>query len=120
MELLFVHIVLAFSAIFPGLLLRYFRPGKPNFWIGYRTPWSKKSQATWDFAHEYSSRIMLWATLVIITVQVFTYVLLSPFTSILVTSAALTAGYLLVIALTEIRLRAIFDKDGNPKTREEY
>ena len=119
MELLFVHITLAFSAIFPCLLMRFFKPEKPNFWIGYRTPWSKKSQATWDFAHEYSGRLMLWALLVIITVQIFTYVLTDPLNSILITAAVLTASYLFVIVMTEIRLRSNFNHDGNPKTEEE-
>lgn len=45
---------------FSGYILFRFPPKKRNWWYGYRTATSQKSQERWDFAQKYSGRIMVY------------------------------------------------------------
>jgi uncharacterized membrane protein len=38
-----------------GGIMYYFPPKKPNYFYGYRTPSSMKSQECWDFAQKFSA-----------------------------------------------------------------
>ena len=44
-----------------ALLMKLFPPQWPNTFIGYRTPRSKKSKASWDFAQQASSTCLMLA-----------------------------------------------------------
>lgn len=44
-----------------GYILYRFPPKKRNWWYGYRTAASQKSQERWDFAQKYSGKLVaLW------------------------------------------------------------
>lgn len=115
-ELLFTHMLLAFSTLFPAFLMKNIKTEYPNMWVGYRTRRSMKSKETWDFAQEYSANMILWSALVSLVVQIFSYLVFGGLTSILVTAAALTASILVAIILVEIQLKNRFDKQGKPKS----
>jgi uncharacterized membrane protein len=56
-----IFIILAGTgAIFivAGLIMLQSPPRKINIWYGYRTSRSRQSQAHWDFAQRYSSKLM--------------------------------------------------------------
>lgn len=42
-----------------GIFLMLFPPKKKNYFIGYRTSSSMRSQAHWDFAQTYSSKMLI-------------------------------------------------------------
>lgn len=42
-----------------GTILMIFPPKKKNFFLGYRTNASLRSQAHWDFAQQYSSKMLI-------------------------------------------------------------
>ncbi|HNP17729.1 MAG TPA: SdpI family protein [Fulvivirga sp.] len=47
-----VFIILAFLFIFLG---NYFRNIKPNYFLGFRTPWALENEQVWRFTHYHSS-----------------------------------------------------------------
>lgn len=42
-----------------GIILMIFPPKNRNFFLGYRTSASLRSQAHWDFAQQYSSKMLI-------------------------------------------------------------
>jgi uncharacterized membrane protein len=56
--------------IVAGLITLKNPPRKINYWYGYRTSSSKKSQARWDFAQQHSSRFMMKLGQVLIIISV--------------------------------------------------
>jgi uncharacterized membrane protein len=46
--------------VIAGFFLMRYPPRRINNLYGYRTPRSTRSQQSWDFAQEYSSRQMTW------------------------------------------------------------
>lgn len=115
-ELLMVHAIIAFSSILIGVLGKFLRPEKPNSMMGYRTPMSMKSQATWEFANQYAGNLMAWSAIVAITIQAFAYFVLEPTPSIFVAVAGSTVSLIGVMGVTEYQLKKRFDKEGNPKS----
>jgi uncharacterized membrane protein len=59
--------------IIVSLILMKFPPKKINQIYGYRTSNSMKSQEHWDFAQQYSAKIMLKSGLAIILISFFGY-----------------------------------------------
>lgn len=117
-EMLLVHIIMAFSALLPALLMKLFNPNGTKKGPGYNTPTAHKSPETRTFANRYATTGMLWAGLVTITIQATLYFLLPDSAGILVTAGVMTFSFLVVVGLTERELSQRFDKDGKPK--EEY
>ena len=115
-ELIMVHVIIAASTLLVGGISKLMKPEKRNKFVGYRTKWSEKSQATWDFANEYSGNMMLWVATVSVTIEIASALLLEALTSVIVSCAALTIGLTVAIVLTERKLRQKFNEDGSPKT----
>ncbi len=100
---------------------RKLSPKKINPIMGYRTPSSMKSIATWEFAHRYFGAIWLYTGL---PLGLISLVLLAVYrdasedalgnVAIIVTYVQL-ACMLLPIIPTEVELKKRFDEHGNPK-----
>ena len=118
-EFILVHVMLAFSALLPAFLMQFIDIDEPNKLIGYRTKWSMKSQETWKFAQKYSSKMMWWATIVTLTIQLFSFFALEKEAGIIVAVSVFTVGMMSAIVLTEKQLRVRFNKDGTPKNNTE-
>lgn len=88
--------------------------------MGYRTKRSMKSDAAWEFSNDKFGKLMLWNTLVTLTIQVFTYFTMTGIASIIITTIALLLGIGISFALIEIELKNSFDKEGNFKTRSKF
>ena len=54
-ELLLIPFLVGIIFIIVSMIMLKFPPKKINFWYGYRTPNSMKSQERWDFSQEYSA-----------------------------------------------------------------
>ena len=80
------------------------------------------SQHTWDFANEYAGNLIMWASLLTIVIEIFSYFTMEALTSVYVTAGVMTAGLFTAIAVTEYQLKHRFDKEGNPiqKTGDRY
>lgn len=113
--LIFVHITMVAAVLLPVVLMKMVNLEKPNPLMGYRTPWSLKSNLTWKYANQTSANYMIWSGLATISAQVITYVLFDSLTSILVAASAMTIGIIIAMVLTEIGLRKKFNKDGTLK-----
>lgn len=119
-ELLITHIILAGSTILVGLLSFLLKPAKPNNLMGYRTKWSMKSDATWKFSNDNFGKLMLWNTLVTLTIQIFTYFTMTDLASILITTSALLIGIGISFVSIEMQLKNKFDKEGNLKAFSKF
>ncbi|HEY9116699.1 MAG TPA: SdpI family protein [Roseivirga sp.] len=118
-ELIIIHLVVGFTAALPAILMRFVNTEKPNMWFGYRTPSSLKSEHTWKFANEFSSKAMIWVAVSTILTQIFLFFTLdNKEGQILISSGVMTIGLIIVLALTESKMSNLFDKDGNPKHPE--
>lgn len=113
--LIFAHISMAVASIMPALIMKMVDLSEPNKLFGYRTPWSLKSVHTWRYANTKSAYYIMWTAIATITVQIVTYILLDPVTSILIAAGVLTVGIIIAMVITEIGMRKNFDKEGNPK-----
>ena len=113
--LIFAHIMMVVSTIMPGIIMKMVDLDKPNKLMGYRTPWSTKSKDTWRYANTKSAEYILWMALVTITIQLTTYFLIDPLTSILIAACALVIGLAAAMIITEMGLRKNFDNEGRPK-----
>jgi len=113
-ELAIVHLITAFSFILVGVLSVVIKPEKPNKLMGYRTKRSMKSIEAWRFSNDKFAVLMLWNSLVAITIQVFTYFTMDGVTSILLTTAVFTIGLGVCFILVEKGLSEQFKKDGDP------
>lgn len=83
--------------------------------MGYRTPWSLKSNLTWKYANKTSANYMIWTGIATISSQAITYALFDSKTSILVAAGVMTLGIIVVLIMTEIGMRKKFNKDGTLK-----
>ncbi|NQX77480.1 SdpI family protein [Gilvibacter sp.] len=95
-------------------LFKKYPPKKINSFYGYRTPKSMKTQATWDFANQYSSLLMMQITLYSFVLPFLCY-LFFPHLNILITLTGHSLLLLLILVFTERELKARFDQDGKPK-----
>ena len=113
-----VHLVFAPLMLVIFYYVKAHQPKKINNFYGYRTPASKRSQATWDFANEYSTEWMIKMMWILMVLQLVSIVLFDASTSIMVATFGLIILMLVPILMTEQRLRQMFDKEGNWK--DEY
>ncbi len=101
--------------LFLLLLSRVIKPSKINSFMGYRTPYSMKSQETWDFGNNISRKYML---ALLITCTIF-HIVASFFIDddelMIASIIVLVINLLSIVIFTEISLRAQFDVNGNRK-----
>lgn len=104
-----------------GVFWRQKPPARINWFYGYRTWYSMKSQATWDFAHRYLAELWFKLGLVLAVVAAGYYLVISGFS---VRAVEYMVGRMLLVQLalivipvvmTEIALRQNFDRNGNPR-----
>lgn len=105
-----------------GWLLAKYSPKTINSVYGYRTRRSSSSQAAWDFAQQYSAKMMLRLGIVMLICSVIPCLFgmfASDDTFGLIVSAVVTLqipAVTSVIPLTERALRRMFDENGEPKS----
>jgi len=96
------HLLLGGLTILIGVLFLLFPPRVRNGFYGYRTKRSFRSQESWDFAHHYSGKLMIWLGLLSMIIGSIVYLLeWSAWIS-------LTTGFVMLIVvyfLTEEGLR---------------
>lgn len=113
--LIFAHIAMAVGALLPALIMQLIDMDKPNKYMGYRTPWSLKSELTWRYSNKTCALYLLWSGLITVFIQVISYFLFGAFTSILITTVTLISGVIFTMGITEVKLRKKFKKDGSFK-----
>jgi len=100
-----------------GLLMKKYPPKKINFFYGYRTSRSMKSQATWDFAHKRFSQI--WIPLGFVVALVSGAVMFAFKRHCEIASEIMLFIQIAIILFTifpvEKALKENFDENGNPK-----
>ncbi|GAB5523824.1 MAG: hypothetical protein Roseis2KO_16960 [Roseivirga sp.] len=117
-EMLWVHTIMAVSALLPAGLMKLFNPDGTKKGPGYNTPSAHRTPETRTFANRFATKGMFWAGLGTICLQATLYFLVSDSAGILITAGVMTFAFLTVVGLTEREISLRFDKDGKPK--EEY
>jgi uncharacterized membrane protein len=100
-----------------ALLYKFFPPKRQNLIYGYRTSSAMKNQETWNEANKYAANLMVLISIAIIIIGSLSYILLSLKTGINLLGISIVFMLILTIVLTELRLKSIFDKEGNRKTK---
>ncbi|QRR00180.1 SdpI family protein [Dyadobacter sandarakinus] len=95
-----------------AMAVRFFKPGKINPLLGYRTPLAMKSEEAWREANRYSTRIQVWLSLSFCMLAAASYLLIGGITSFYLCSFLLAVTSISVIPITEYHLRQEFDSNG--------
>jgi uncharacterized membrane protein len=61
--------MMGFIFLIASLIMVAFPPNKPNAFYGYRTTRAMKNQENWEFAQKYSTRIMFFVAVLMISIQ---------------------------------------------------
>lgn len=102
---LIVNVVLALFILGLSFWFKFNRPKKIDDWIGYRTKSSMKSQENWDLAQFYWSTILVQLSLLVVGVQLLTYLLINPVIAIFLTCFLWVLILFVSIYLTEKKLK---------------
>lgn len=102
---LILHLSIGPLLLVISYLVKRFPPGKINHFYGYRTPRSMRSLEAWNCANRYSAYLLIIVSALTCVFQVITYSLLEGESSLIATAAFVTVGFIVVIPLTEIRLK---------------
>lgn len=117
----FITLVICGSMIIFGLIFVKCPPKDINGVYGYRTAMSSKNQQTWDFAHLYSGKVWLISGIITLIISFIIIFLFKGSFSDKKSYAWLymmifnLSAMLIVVPLTEYKLRQKFDKDGREK-----
>lgn len=94
-----------------GAILHFFPPKKINYWYGYRTSASMRSQERWDFAQKYSARGLVLLGLALMAVSLIDKLFnISLALEIFIALGLLIAGVIGVILRVE---KALKERFGN-------
>ncbi|QSE95840.1 SdpI family protein [Fulvivirga lutea] len=109
-----IHLVFGPLMTVMGLLFLNFPPKSNNAFYGYRTPMSRKSQETWDFANQLSAKMIVGIGIITSLFQIL--LIYSLPTESAINFSVITLIVLLIahIPYVEHRLRNEFDNNGNP------
>lgn len=91
-----------------GILLMIFPPKKKNFFLGYRTSASLRSQAHWDFAQLYSSKMLIRVGCCMLAFSFFTLTFnISELSSIIIAIFVIVFSTFFIFQHTETQLKRI-------------
>lgn len=105
-DIILMHIIIGPVLLAASLLMKIWPPKRINHFYGYRTPRSTKSQLAWDEANRYSAKLLMWAGISTLLVQVLCYTFVGGHFSILISIGYYLAFLITSIVLTERRLKA--------------
>ncbi len=106
----FLLILLISGAAFSiaGIVL-YFFPRKINYWYGYRTSSSMRSQDRWDFAQRHSAQALVFLGLGMIAASLIGKIIEIPqIWGILISLGLMVIGIVILIRKVETALKARF------------
>jgi uncharacterized membrane protein len=111
-DLFLIGVSLGFIFLITGFILLKFPPNNINFLYGYRTKNSMKSKERWDFAQQYSAKLMIKGGIYFLVLGV-----IGPFLNLSDTlNVAIGIGSLLLFCIfliinTEKKLKQKFESD---------
>ena len=94
-----------------GYIQHRFPPKKINHLYGYRTSTSMKSQENWDFAQQYSAKIMMQMGIYITTLGLLSWIIdIQLLWSVGIALTIVTVGPLIMLYKVESELKKRFPK----------
>ncbi len=106
------HLALGPLVLLIAILFKAFPPKKINYIYGYRMPGAMINQDTWDEANRYSSKWLVYLSLVSTGIQFILIFLLTPGASLIFASVLICIAVLAVVPITERHLSKTFDEKG--------
>ena len=92
-----------------GWILKKYPPKKKNMFYGYRTGRAFKSKEAWDFAQNYSAKILNQSALFLLLISpVFLAIRLDPFPAIMISTTLVLMAPVGTIYYTEKALKKKF------------
>ncbi|MFM7023512.1 MAG: SdpI family protein [Flavobacteriales bacterium] len=105
-EPIIAHFIVGILMLVVPLLAYIFPSRKINYFHGYRTRQSMKSQEAWDAAQKYSRKYMLYSGITALLIQLSTVFFL-PELSLLFTISFFVLSLILAIVMVEKKLKMI-------------
>lgn len=95
-----------------------FPPRRVNWWYGYRTPRSMRSQETWDDSNRLAARLILIVGILSVNTGI-TCMFFSRYLEVAMAIVAVVTGVLslAILAVVEAFLARMFDREGRPRDR---
>lgn len=103
------------SFIIIGIVMQYKYPKTINPISGYRTDRSMKNENTWKEAQEFSAKTMLVLGIISTLFSILLCYFFSGNVPLIISIASSIAIVLLVIPITEVHLKKIFNSDGTKR-----
>ena len=119
--MLLMNLLIPLIMVLFGVIFSKKAPKNINYFFGYRTERSMKSEETWVFAHKYLGRLWLiiGAVMLLVSVGVMLAILGASETVISAVGTGFCfvqlAGLIIPVFPTEKALEKNFDKQGNRK-----
>ena len=89
-------------------------PKTINYFYGYRTSSSMKSQERWDFSQKYASTLLLKYGIILMLISVLkSFINFSEGTSVFIEIGIILLGVVLVLVKTESEIKRRFNKKTN-------
>lgn len=108
-----IFLVLIFFSL--GLCI-FNNPGQRNSIYGYRTTAARRNQDTWDEANIYAGKCMMFCGIVMLLIVVVIDYIFSDVNKMFTLLGIFTlVSMLIVIMLTERRMKQVFFRDGKRK-----
>ena len=110
-----VQIIISVFVLFIGLVLKYYPPKAINGLYGFRTELSMKNLNTWNKGNEIAANLFIKGSMVLIFIKLIQIIFipnLAVFNTIIFLVALVTT-LILSAVLTQIKLKKIFNSDGN-------
>ena len=96
-----------------SLILKVFPPKKINMLYGYRTRRSMKNQETWNTGNQIAAAALLIFSVIQLAFGLGSFLILPEADAIDWTVGFMILGLIVMIIMIELRLKKLFDKDGN-------
>lgn len=115
------NLIIICIVMFSGKLIKNHSP-KINYVFGYRTKMSMKTNETWQFANNYAGNLMINCSKILLIILFISQIFIlnqkdykiASFYSLGISFITISSFFYTIIK-TEIKLRKLFDKNGNKK-----
>ena len=104
----FVLGAVAIAYIILGLFMIKFPPKKINYFYGYRTPGSMKSQNRWNFAQIYSAKEFIKSGIGVLIISSILYSVTDTFIEPLLVGILIVISVIIPVLKTELALKKKF------------
>lgn len=109
------YLIISTIFILSGFIFKFYSPKSRNTSFGYRSTMSTKNQETWKIAQRYFGTGMIVIGILNFILGIFSVTYCLPINNSNFQLLVILLCSIIIIFLTEIRLRKLFDSNGTKK-----